>query len=211
MIIKIGIDEAGRGPWAGPVFAGLVVLNQAQEEFLIKQGVTDSKKLTEKKRDALYPIILQNSLYSKVKFLPTSEVDSFGIYEGTKFLIKELVKELNLSSFELREEQEVKILIDGVFPGLILKNSTDKVVLHECMIKGDLKEPAISAASILAKVRRDAYMLKLHEKFPCYHFDKHKGYGTQLHMEMLQKFGPSKEHRRTFKPVRKFFSLDPVN
>jgi ribonuclease HII len=203
MRFTIGVDEAGRGPWAGPVFVGLVVLNEEQEKFLVEKGITDSKKLTEKKRDALYPVILENCVYSKVKLLSAVDIDKVGIYEATKLLIKELAKETGLLELNIDDEDKV-ILIDGVFPELELLNSKGEVWKHECIIKGDATVPAISAASILAKVRRDAYMLKLCEKFPQYQFDKHKGYGTKLHMEMLELHGACEEHRRSFKPLKKY-------
>lgn len=199
MNLKIGIDEAGRGPWAGPVFAGLVVLNAEQEEFLKSKGITDSKKLTEKKREELFPLILQNSIYAKVKFQVAEEIDKVGIYKSTINLIKELVSDKSFK--ELNIENPV-ILIDGVFPNLQLKDFEKNLLNHECIIKGDEKEVSISAASILAKVRRDAYMIKLDEKFPDYKFEQHKGYGTKLHSELLKQFGPCEEHRKSFKPVK---------
>ncbi len=210
MITKIGIDEAGRGPWAGPVFVGLVVLSEEQELFLVGQGITDSKKLTKKKREELYLIILQNSLYSKVKLLNAADIDKLGIYEATKYLIQELAKELAYS--EIKSQcMEFCILIDGTFPKMVLRDSDLAIIPHECIIQGDVTEPAISAASILAKVRRDAHMLKLHQKYPDYRFDKHKGYGTRLHMEMLAQFGACEEHRRSFKPVKKLIATEEAS
>lgn len=201
MYLKIGIDEAGRGPWAGPVFAGVVVLNKEQEAFLVNEGITDSKKLSAKKRERLFPLILQNSILAKVKFIPVEELDKVGIYEATKALIQKLAEEIDFEMLSI-PVGDARIMIDGVFPGLEIRSAKSESLNHECIIKGDEKEPAISAASILAKVRRDAYMMKLHEKFPQYDFARHKGYGTKLHMEMLAKYGPCEEHRRSFKPVR---------
>jgi ribonuclease HII len=205
MNFKIGIDEAGRGPWAGPVFAGLVILSEAQENFLKTHGINDSKKLTAKKREELYKLILQNCIFAKVKHLPVIEIDKIGIYKSTKELIKLLAEEIDHIKLNL-DFDSLKILIDGVFPKLELKNAVG-LIRHECIIKGDAKEPAISAASILAKVRRDAYMKKLHEVFPDYQFHKHKGYGTKLHQELLEKFGPCLEHRKSFAPIKKFFTI----
>lgn len=196
-MFKIGIDEAGRGPWAGPVFAGIVILSPEQEEFLVAEGITDSKKLTRKKRESLFKLILKNSLFAKVKFHTVERIDSVGVYKATKDLINELVEDLMFREYiEKSKHESTKILIDGVFPVLKLRFE------HECIIKGDAKEPAISAASILAKVRRDDYMKKIHELFPQYGFAKHKGYGTKLHQEKLAEFGPCEEHRKSFKPVR---------
>lgn len=242
MNIRIGVDEAGRGPWAGPVYASLVVLSEEQETFLVRKGITDSKKLTEQKREKLFFLIKENSIYSKVKYLPAAEIDKIGIYKATIVLIKELVRaatgeikmkneklkdniceahnDFKISTFSTSDKlkcdanfnsdsltysrtNKLKILIDGVFPNLELLDQQGNIVEHECIIKGDEKEPSISAASILAKVRRDHYMIKLHEKFPLYNFAKHKGYGTKLHSEKLVQFGPCEEHRKSFEPVRK--------
>ncbi len=203
MRIKIGVDEAGRGPWAGPVYAGLVVVSEEQESLLREAGINDSKKLTKKKRELLYPLILENSLYAKVKRIAANDIDTVGIYKATIALIKQLVAELD--SLELAKNHgEVKVLIDGVFPSLTLMDKFNAIVEHECIIKGDAKEPAISAASILAKVKRDKYMDDLAVKYPEYQFEKHKGYGTKLHSDMLEKYGPCEEHRRSFKPIAKF-------
>jgi ribonuclease HII len=207
MTIRIGIDEAGRGPWAGPVFVGLCVLNEEQELFLVNQGITDSKKLSEKKRDALYPLILQNSMYAKVKMLNPADIDKLGIYESTIYLIKELAKDRGLCDLGSLLGERLTVLIDGVFPKLVLFDADGTILEHECIVRGDSKEPAISAASILAKVRRDAYMMKLHEKYPVYQFDKHKGYGTKLHSDMLEKYGPCEEHRKSFAPIKKLLVL----
>lgn len=196
-MFKIGIDEAGRGPWAGPVFAGLVILSPEQEIFLVKEGITDSKKLTSKKRESLFRLILKNSLFAKVKFHTVEKIDSVGVYKATKDLINELVEDIFFNEYlEKSQFESPKILIDGVFPLLKLRYD------HECIIKGDAKEPAISAASILAKVRRDDYMKKIHELYPHYGFAKHKGYGTKLHQEKLKELGPCEEHRKSFKPVK---------
>jgi ribonuclease HII len=204
MDIKIGIDEAGRGPWAGPVFAGLVVLTKEQQSKLSDLGINDSKKLSVKKRDSLYPAILENSTYCKVKYLSAEDIDKIGIYKATQKLIQLLACDLATNMPQLFTNPGTNILIDGQFPGLKLLDEKSRILSHECIIKGDEKEPSISAASILAKVRRDEYMTKLALKYPNYQFEKHKGYGTKLHMEMLQKYGLCEEHRRSFKPIQKF-------
>jgi len=203
MNYKVGVDEAGRGPWAGPVFAGIVILNQFQEQTLQQHGVTDSKKLTEKRRNTLYKLILENSTFAKVKFLRVEDIDRVGIYQATQILIQQLVE-------EIPEEFNDTILIDGVFPGLQLYRRTGALRAHECIIKGDTKEVAISAASILAKVRRDMYMIDLDKKYPQYLFAKHKGYGTALHVQTLKSFGPCSEHRRSFKPIKDLIDREHV-
>lgn len=197
MNFKIGIDEAGRGPWAGPVYAGIVVLTTEQEVILKEAGVGDSKKLSQKKRVALCEVILQNSVYAKVKYLSAEEIDRLGVYKATIALMKLLIEDARTHLFI----QEGTVFIDGVFPEFS-KNSPDQGITYECIIKGDEKEPSISAASILAKVKRDYYMMKLHEKYPHYSFDKHKGYGTKLHSDILKELGPCEEHRKSFKPVK---------
>lgn len=196
---SIGIDEAGRGPWAGPVFASVVILNNEQVDLLSKEGVTDSKKLSAKKREKLFDLIINNSIFHKVKYYSPQEIDQYGIYRATQELIKQLSLDIPI---ELLIDQ--KVLIDGIFPCLKLLNSSGEVIIHECVIKGDVKVTSIAAASILAKVRRDKFMEELDKKYPEYQFAKHKGYGTKLHMEMLEKYGPSGEHRKSFKPIAKF-------
>lgn len=196
MNLIAGLDEAGRGPWAGPVFASIVILNAEQEEYLRSIGVHDSKKVSEKKRKILFDEILKNSTYAKVKYYDVGEIDALGVYIATQEVMKQLVGELETISGELR------IKIDGLFPNLELTSSTGEILDFETIIDGDEKEIAISAASILAKVRRDEFMLRLHEKYPQYGFDKHKGYGTKLHQEMLKMHGPSPVHRKSFKPIK---------
>jgi ribonuclease HII len=200
MNLQIGIDESGRGPWAGPVFASIVVLDEKQAEFLKEIGVTDSKKVGEKKRKLFFADIIKNSIYSKTKFFTAKQIDDMGIYIATQELIKQLVEEyFETDSSNLKSV----VLIDGLFPKLILKTKSGANIGFQTVIQGDSKEVSISAASILSKIRRDEHMLKIHEKYPNYAFDKHKGYGTKLHAELLQKYGPCEEHRRSFKPVKK--------
>lgn len=198
MKLSIGVDEAGRGPWAGPVFAALVILNQKQNEILLKAGVNDSKKISARKRETLYKLILKNSVFTKVKYHDVDVIDSIGVYNATKELIKQLI--LELDNDLLRGN---KILIDGVFPKLVLLNSRKEIVKHECIVKGDCKVTSIAAASIIAKVRRDQFMKELDKKYPLYQFAKHKGYGTKLHLDILQKIGPCECHRKSFKPIKK--------
>jgi ribonuclease HII len=201
MQISIGIDEAGRGPWAGPVFAGITLLTPEQEQILIEGGVKDSKKISHKKREQLYKLILANSFYAKVKYYNADEIDRLGVYKATQELIKQLVKDLFEQDF-IKDVENLEIKIDGLFPGLEFKISSDLVIKPNCIIRGDSLVTSISAASILAKVRRDEFMTELDKKYPDYQFAKHKGYGTKLHHELLKKFGPCEIHRKSFKPIK---------
>ena len=184
-----GVDEAGRGPWAGPVTAGAVILDPAQPI----DGLTDSKKLAEARREALYAEIKAKALAYGIGWASPKEIDRINIREAT-FLAMQRA-----------------IAIMGVVPGEILVDGNALPADLPCpaaaIIKGDLKEPAISAASILAKVARDRAMVDLAHRFPGYGFMKHKGYGTADHSSALQEMGPCKCHRMSFAPVRKALEL----
>ena len=169
-----GIDEAGRGPLAGSlVIAGVILLNSVE-------GLMDSKKLTEKKREKLYPLVLENSKYHIVSF-SAKEVDELGISKCLHNGLKEIQNNLTNCSY----------LFDG--------NSTFGVDNIENMVKADDKIAEVSAASILAKVSHDREMIEFSKIYPEYGFEKHKGYGTKAHREALAKFGRCKVHRKTFK------------
>lgn len=177
-----GVDEAGRGPLAGPVFAAAVILDDLKPI----QGLADSKTLTAKKRDKLYDEIRAKALCCSVAQASTEEVDALNILQATMLAMQRAVEGLRL--------KPVKVLIDG--------NRIPKLdVLAEAIVKGDSKVQAISAASILAKVSRDRWCSDLHAQFPHYGFDQHKGYGTAQHMAALKEFGPCPEHRTSFAPV----------
>ena len=177
-----GVDEAGRGPLAGPVFAAAVILDDLKPI----QGLADSKTLTAKKRDKLYDEIRAKALCCSVAQASTEEVDALNILQATMLAMQRAVEGLRL--------KPVKVLIDG--------NRIPKLdVLAEAIVKGDSKVQAISAASILAKVSRDRWCSDLHAQFPNYGFDQHKGYGTAKHMAALKEFGPCPEHRTSFAPV----------
>lgn len=177
-----GVDEAGRGPLAGPVFAAAVILDDLKP---IK-GLADSKTLTAKKRDKLYDEIRAKALCCSVAQSSTEEVDALNILQATLLAMQRAVEGLRL--------KPVKVLVDG--------NRIPKLdVLAEAIVKGDSKVQAISAASILAKVSRDRWCSDLHAQFPNYGFDQHKGYGTAQHMAALKEFGPCPEHRTSFAPV----------
>ncbi|MCR5208338.1 MAG: ribonuclease HII [Eubacterium sp.] len=174
-----GVDEAGRGPLAGPVCAAAVILKDGQ----VIEGVNDSKKLSEKKREQLFDKIINEALDYSIAYADEKEIDKLNILNATYLAMKRAVEGLSLDADFA--------LIDGNrMPPLDIDGDT--------VIKGDAKSASIAAASILAKVSRDRYMLELAEKYPQYQFEKHKGYGTKLHYEMLDKFGASDIHRQTF-------------
>ena len=177
-----GVDEAGRGPLAGPVVTAAVILDPEK----IPNGLDDSKKLSEKKRSALFDEIRTHALAYSIVEVPVQEIDHFNILQATLRGMAKAVIELELAPDLVRVDGNQRPPLDG---------------LVETLVGGDATEPAISAASILAKVHRDRYMLKLHEQFPAYGFDRHKGYPTADHIKALTTHGPCPEHRRSFKPV----------
>jgi ribonuclease HII len=180
-----GVDEAGRGPWAGPVTAGAVILDPNQPI----EGLTDSKKLSEKKRLALEPEIKAKAAYWAVSHVSPEEIDQFNIREATFIAMQRAIATLGAVP--------TAIIIDG---NALPKNLPAPA---RAIIKGDLTEPAISAASILAKNARDRLMVEICDNYPEYGFSGHKGYGTAAHSEALNRLGPCPHHRMTFAPVRK--------
>ena len=186
----IGIDEAGRGPLAGPVVvAGVYVSREMQADFL-RRGIRDSKKLTAKKREEWFRFL---TAHPKIRWSVTSVwprvIDRINIAQAANLGARRVYAKL---CSDLRLVQEQFVQLDG---GLVLPPP----ILHEVIIKGDEKIPAIAAASIIAKVTRDRIMLRLHKKYPQYRFDLHKGYGTELHREMIRLHGPSRTHRQSFR------------
>lgn len=179
-----GVDEAGRGPLVGSVYAAAVIL---PEDYHLP-GLTDSKKLSEKKRDDLAIMIKEQAKAWAVSFANIEEIKQYNILHATMRAMVRAVANLTI--------QPSKIWIDGnrVPAGLTIP--------AEAVIKGDLKVAAISAASILAKTARDAEMYALAKRYPQYGFDKHKGYGTAAHLAALQQFGVLPEHRQDFAPVK---------
>ena len=174
-----GIDEAGRGPLAGPVYAAAVILPEGLEI----EGLNDSKKLTEKKREALFDVIKEKALAYSIGTASAKEIDDINILQATYLAMKRAVEGLSIPADYA--------LIDGNrMPPLDIPGET--------IIKGDTKSPSIAAASILAKVSRDRYMYELDRELPEYQFAKHKGYGTVLHYEMIKKYGVSEHHRLSF-------------
>ena len=193
-----GIDEAGRGPLAGPVVVAACIM----PPFLRIDGINDSKQLSEKKREELYKIIIKNAVAYNIVFINEKIIDKINIYEATKKGMLEAIAGLKV--------EPDYVLIDAM-PLNELKTS-NKSIIH-----GDALSASIAAASILAKVSRDHYMDKMDIKYPNYGFKHHKGYGTKMHMEALEKFGPCKIHRKSFEPVArslqktKQLSLDLFN
>ena len=179
-----GVDEAGRGPLAGPVFAAAVIL----DDLLPIKGLADSKKLTPKKREHLYEIIKAQALCFCVATASVEEIDELNILQATLLAMQRAVKGLRL--------KPSKVLVDGNrLPVLDIR--------AEAIVKGDSTVPSISAASILAKVERDRWCVDVDAQFPNYGFLTHKGYGTQVHLRALQEHGPCVLHRRSFAPVAK--------
>ena len=178
-----GVDEAGRGPLAGPVVAAAVIL-PVQYQL---QGLTDSKKLSAKKRGALELLIKQQALAWSVAEASVSEIDNINILQATLLAMQRAVRGLNI--------EPCKVLVDG-------NHAPELSQAVECIIKGDLIEPCISAASILAKQARDNMMLALDREYPQYGFAQHKAYPTLQHRQALVKYGACAAHRQSFRPVR---------
>lgn len=180
-----GVDEAGRGPWAGPVTAGAVILSPDHPIH----GLTDSKKLSEKKRLQLEPEIKQKAAFWAVAHVSPEEIDRLNIREATFLAMQQAIRTLGTVP--------AQILIDGnALP-------RDLPAPARAIIKGDLTEPAISAASILAKTARDRLMVDICGAHPGYGFAQHKGYGTAAHAAALARLGPCPHHRMSFAPVRR--------
>ena len=182
-----GVDEAGRGPLAGPLVVAACIL----PPFLSIAGINDSKQLSAKKRKELYKVIVKNALAYKIVFVTEEDVDSLNIYQATK-------KGMLMAIAGLKNKPDYA-LIDAMPLG-------ELEIPHNSIIHGDARCASVAAASILAKVTRDEYMEKMDIKYPNYGFKKHKGYGTKAHMQALEKYGPCKIHRKSFAPVSKFYS-----
>lgn len=174
-----GVDEAGRGPLAGPVCAAAVILPKG----LVIPGLNDSKKLSDKRRRELFPIIQQEAVSFGVAFASQEEIDEINILQATFLAMRRAMEQLN--------PQPEFALIDG-------NRETDFGVPCKTVIKGDSLSANIAAASVLAKVTRDNWMMEAAEKYPGYGFEIHKGYGTKAHYAALEKLGPCPIHRRTF-------------
>jgi ribonuclease HII len=177
--VVCGVDEAGRGPLAGPVFAAAVILPENYSHEILN----DSKKLSEKKRDLVYDDIIRDAVCYSVGIATEKEIDDINILNATFLAMKRAVDGLSI-------KPELAYIDGNQYPETGVKEVT--------IVKGDSKCMSVAAASIIAKVSRDRYMLKVAEQYPEYEFTKHKGYGTKLHYEMIEKYGVSPVHRRTF-------------
>lgn len=190
----IGVDEAGRGPLAGPVMAAAVILNPLQPI----EGLNDSKKLSEKQRDELAPIICQRALAWSVASASAAEIDSINILQATFLAMRRALLALKIPA--QHQSAALHLQVDGnKLPDL---QALPFKFTAEAVVGGDALISQISAASILAKVTRDAFMHELHQRFPVYGFTKHKGYGTAVHLQALRQHGICSEHRRSFAPIR---------
>lgn len=175
-----GVDEAGRGPLAGDVYAAAVILKRGE----LIEGLNDSKKLSPKKRDALFDMIKEKALSWSVGTASVAEIEETDILSANFLAMRRAVSGLSITP-EL-------IIVDG---NLKIRGFEDRC---EALVKGDSISESIAAASILAKVSRDRYMVKMAEEYPEYEFEKHKGYGTARHIELIKKYGPSPIHRLSF-------------
>ena len=174
-----GVDEAGRGPLAGPVCAAAVIL----PEGVIIDGLNDSKKLSEKKRESLFDVIREQALSYSIAYATVDEIEEINILNATMLAMRRAIDGL-----EIKADYA---MIDGnKIPPLDID--------AECIVKGDAKSMSIACASILAKVSRDRLLYKYAEEYPMYGFDKHKGYGTKVHREAILKYGPCPYHRKSF-------------
>ena len=178
-----GVDEAGRGPLAGPVFAAAVILDPTRPI----EGLRDSKALSALRRDRLAILIREQSLSWSIASASVDEIDRLNILQATLLAMRRAVESLSVVPDLAR--------VDGNRPPVLS-------CAVETIVRGDATDPSISAASILAKTARDAAMLDLHALYPQYRFDQHKGYPSPLHLELLERHGPCVEHRRSFAPVR---------
>ncbi len=183
-----GVDEAGRGPLAGPVCAAAVILPAG----IVIEGLNDSKKLSEKKREALFDVITENAISWSVSLVDEKTIDEINILQATYRAMQQAVEGLpRPADF---------VYVDG--------NRSEGLSLpHECVVSGDARIPSIAAASIIAKVTRDRLMRDFAVRYPAYGFEKHKGYGSRAHYAVLLEHGPCPIHRRTF--LKKFYEKHP--
>jgi ribonuclease HII len=187
-ILVCGVDEAGRGPLAGPVSAAAVILDAARPIA----GLNDSKKLSERQREKLAPVVRERAIAWAVAYASVEEIDSLNILQATLLAMKRAVLALSV--------QPQLVLVDGLY-------CPQTGIPGEAIVKGDGKVAAIAAASILAKTSRDALMLQLHDRYPHYGFAIHKGYPTAAHLAALREHGVCAAHRRSFRPVRELFPM----
>jgi len=182
-ILVCGVDEAGRGPLAGPVSAAAVILDPAQPIA----GLADSKKLSERQREKFAIIIRERALAWSVAYAEVEEIDQLNILQATLLAMRRALLSLSI--------QPTQVLVDGLY-------CPESDIPSKAIVKGDCTVAEISAASILAKTARDQLMLDLHLQYPHYNFASHKGYPTAAHLKTLREYGVSAVHRKSFKPVR---------
>ena len=182
-----GIDEVGRGPLAGPVVAAAVILHDEKPIF----GIKDSKKLSIKAREKLFPLIKETALSFGVAVVEAEIIDEINILQAARLAMKKAVERLRCPPDFL--------LVDG-------NQKLDFLINQQSIVGGDNLSHSIAAASVLAKVTRDSLMMEYHNQYPQYAFDRHKGYGTRLHRDRLKTFGPCPIHRRTFRGVKEFLN-----
>lgn len=200
--IVIGVDEAGRGPLAGPVVAGAVILRSSDYEARID----DSKKLRPSQREKAFREISKKAFFG-VGIKDNNYIDRVNIHMATLAAMKQAVKDLvsKFCSLTDKKEKDIRkdicVLVDGLFGGFLPYKTIP-------IIKGDSKSLTIAAASIVAKVTRDAIMERYDKKYPRYGFSKHKGYGTKNHLEAMRQYGPCVIHRKTFAPLKNDFLQD---
>lgn len=189
-----GVDEAGRGPWAGPVVAGAVIFLDRNVDQELLKGLDDSKKLSAKKREKLYKLLREEEKSGKVQIgigeASAAEIDELNILQATFLAMSRAVLSLNC--------QPETAIVDGN------QNPREFPCPSQTVIKGDAKAMSIAAASIAAKVYRDHLMCKLGEKYPYYGFEKNAGYGTALHQQGLAAYGVTPEHRKSYKPIQEY-------
>jgi len=184
-----GVDEAGRGPLAGPVYAAAVILGPGFNT----EGLRDSKKLSESKRYFLAEQIKKNALAWTVGICSADEIDELNIHQATLLAMQRAIKTLKIHT-------SIKIMVDGLFCPQVDFSC-------EAIVKGDDKVAEISAASIIAKTERDLKMIEIDKAYPAYQFKKHKGYPTKLHIEMIKSHGLCEHHRKSFSPIKKILAL----
>lgn len=188
-----GCDEAGRGPLFGPVVAASVIL---PHDFVL-EGLNDSKKLSEKKREKYYPIIMEKALAVSVSVVESDKIDKINIYEASR-------------QGMLRATNSLKVKPDYIITDAMPLDGFTSVP-HEAIIKGDAKSITIAAASVIAKVTRDRIMYEIDKVHPEYEFKKHKGYPTKKHLELIEKYGIIDGYRRTYGPVKKYIEEHKTN
>jgi ribonuclease HII len=184
-----GVDEAGRGPLAGPVYAAAVILGPKFNT----EGLRDSKKLSESKRYFLAKQIKKNALAWTLGICSADEIDELNIHQATLLAMQRAIKALNGYT-------SIKIMVDGLFCPQVEFSC-------EAIVKGDDKVAEISAASIIAKTERDLKMIEIDKAYPAYQFKKHKGYPTKLHIEMIKSYGLCEYHRKSFSPIKEMLAL----